>query len=46
METNLPQQTDAEQHEPEAGRDAELSWMVAVAATLLVVIIAILAAAT
>jgi hypothetical protein len=32
--------------QPEAGRDAELSWMAAVAATLLVVIIAILAAAT
>jgi hypothetical protein len=30
---------------PEEGRDAELSWMAAVAATLLVVIIAILAAA-
>jgi hypothetical protein len=32
-------------HEPEAGRDAELSWMAAVAAALLVVIIAVLAAA-
>ncbi len=31
--------------DPEAGRDAELSWMAAVAATLLVVIIAVLAAA-
>ena len=30
----------------EEGRDAERSWMAAVAATLLVVIIAVLAAAT
>lgn len=32
-------------HDPEAGRDAELSWMAAVAAALLVVVIAVLAAA-
>ena len=32
--------------DPEHGRDAELSWMAAVAAALLVVIIAVLAAAT
>jgi hypothetical protein len=32
-------------NDPEAGRDAELSWMAAVAAALLVVIIAVLAAA-
>lgn len=31
--------------EPEQDRDAELSWMAAVAAALLVVIIAVLAAA-
>lgn len=36
---------ESEQHDPEAGRDAELSWMAAVAATLLVVVIAVLAAA-
>ncbi len=30
----------------EEGRDAELSWMAAVAATLLVIVIAVLAAAT
>ena len=35
-----------EHEDEEAGRDAERSWMAAVAATLLVVIIAILAAAT
>jgi hypothetical protein len=34
-----------EHHDPEAGRDGELSWMAAVAAALLVVIIAVLAAA-
>ena len=32
-------------HDHEAGRDAELSWMAAVAAALLVAIIAVLAAA-
>ena len=32
--------------EPEHNRDVELSWMAAVAATLLVVVIAVLAAAT
>jgi hypothetical protein len=38
---------DHRQHDdPEAGRDAELSWLAAVAAALLVAVIAVLAAAT
>jgi hypothetical protein len=42
---------DVSTHNPppdhqEDGRDAELSWLAAVAATLLVIVIAILAAAT
>jgi hypothetical protein len=37
---------DHNERDIEAGRDAELSWMAAVAAALLVVIIAVLAAAT
>ena len=37
---------DHKERDTEAGRDAELSWMAAVAAALLVVILAVLAAAT
>jgi hypothetical protein len=37
---------DHNERDVEAGRDAELSWLAAVAAALLVVIIAVLAAAS
>ena len=44
---NFPPMNHNHDHhqDPEAGRDAELSWMAAVAAALLVGIIAVLAAA-
>jgi hypothetical protein len=42
----MSQHNGTDHHDSDAGRDAERSWMAAVAAALLVVIIAVLAAAT
>jgi hypothetical protein len=41
----MSQHNNTNPDDPDAGRDAERSWMAAVAAALLVVIIAVLAAA-
>jgi hypothetical protein len=46
MERKVSHQNGTEQHDDDPTRDAELSWMAAVAAALLVVVIAVLAAAT